>query len=256
MVLPLAKPRPLILLLVLCLGCTVPTRETDPLRDIRNTTVIPEVGSYDPAIQKQALQRIFLTLEQAPEITCNLLAATLRDPVVDDRTKLVICWILASEEDPRAIPTLMELLGRVNEDPDQLIKDSLATFGSRIVSGVAQVLEGGSDLARLAAAEVLLEIAVPEAHAALVSRYPLEEAPQIRFLILCGAAEDPSNDASEVLISGLDDAERQNREIAWEALRRKIESPSLLRFDAGAGPEVRRSQVTELRRWLASSRRL
>lgn len=245
-----------LLLLLLGLGCTPAVRDEDLLKDIRDTTVIPELGSYDPASQKDALKRILVTIEKAPEVTANLLAATLRDPVVSDRTKLVICWILASEKDSRAIPTLMELLGRVNEDPDQLIKDSLAVFGSRIVPGVARVLEGGSDLARLAAAEVLLDVALPEARVALADRYADEGEPEVRFLILCGAAADPRSSAEQLLFSGLDDVERQNRELAWEALRKKIAPPLILRFDAGAKEAVRKAQVSELRRWRLSTRRL
>ncbi|HIO65579.1 MAG TPA: hypothetical protein EYN40_02695, partial [Planctomycetes bacterium] len=88
----------LIVVLVAMVGCKTPDQRTEAanvLQDIRNTTVIPELGSYDESARKKSVERILMSLEMAPEITKNLLVATLDDSMVSARTKRVICTILA-----------------------------------------------------------------------------------------------------------------------------------------------------------------
>ena len=65
------------LLLTGCQPLEKRTKADDVLQDIRNTTVIPDLGSYDPILQRKSLNRILLSIEKAPAITRNLLVATL-----------------------------------------------------------------------------------------------------------------------------------------------------------------------------------
>ena len=55
----------LIVVLVSMVGCKTPdqrTEEANVLQDIRNTTVIPELGSYDESARKKSVERILMSL--------------------------------------------------------------------------------------------------------------------------------------------------------------------------------------------------
>ncbi|MGA1535075.1 MAG: HEAT repeat domain-containing protein [Planctomycetota bacterium] len=238
-----------LLLLPTLIGCGG-TPEEKALEDIRDTTIIPNLGSYDDQIQQEAVYRMQSILENAPEVARNLLAATLRDPVYDNRTKLVCAWLLATQQDRRALQTLVDLLGVGSDSDESLLRDSLNLYGAEVVPSVASVLREGNDVARIAAAEVLCDLGDGEAVDALVARYGSEPNPRVRFLILCGVANRPPLRVP-LLEQALVDADAKNRDFAWSTLGRHYDFPETLTFDAEETEEVRSAQLDRYRRWLA-----
>ena len=239
------------LILILCglIGCSS-TPEEQALEDIRDTTIIPNLGSYDDGVQKEAVARMLNILETAPDVGANLLVASLRDPVHEDRTKMVCAWLLSTVRDRRALPYLMTYLGQGSNTGESLVREAVSAYGASVLPSVTEVLEEGGDLARIAAAEVIFELGTREAVDALVSRLDREPEARVRFLILCGiASERPPRIAP--LEKTLDDDDPSNREFAWDTLARAFKFPSWLTFDPQAAPEVRRQQIERYRAWRA-----
>ena len=235
------------LLLLVLVGCST-TPEQQALEDIRDTTIIPNLGSYDDQIQQEAVARMLSILESAPEVGRNLLVASLRDPVHDDRTKMVCAWLLSTVNDRRALPTLMEFLGRGTDSDESLLREAVVSFGASVVPSVARVLDEGSDVARIAAAEVLCELETSEAVDALIARYAAEPHPRVRFLILCGVA-DESPPRVAPLERALSDEEAVNREFAWTTLARLFRLPPSITFDPDGNAATRRAQIDRFRAW-------
>ena len=179
------------LILILCglIGCSS-TPEEQALEDIRDTTIIPNLGSYDDGVQKEAVARMLNILETAPDVGANLLVASLRDPVHEDRTKMVCAWLLSTVRDRRALPYLMTYLGQGSNTGESLVREAVSAYGASVLPSVTEVLEEGGDLARIAAAEVIFELGTREAVDALVSRLDREPEARVRFLILCGIASE------------------------------------------------------------------
>ncbi len=231
-------------------GCSS-TPEEQAFEDIRDTTIIPSLGSYDDQIQQEAVARMLTLLDKAPQVVTNILAATLHDPVPDDRTKLVCAWLLSTVKDRRALPTLMRFLSEGTNSDDSLLREAMVVFGTSIIPSVAEVLEEGSDVARIAAAEVLYDLDSRSAVDALVARLVREPDPRVRFLIICGVAAE-NQPRLEPLERTLIDPEASNRELAWDTLDRILRLPPSLAFDAEGADEVRRLQVERYQTWRAS----
>lgn len=243
-------------LLLLAVGCaSAPDEDEKVLADIRDTTIIPNLGSYDDQVQKEAVQRLLGVLDRAPEVGKNLLVASLRDPVYDDRTKIVCAWLLSTVGDPRALPALMGYLGQGTDSTESLVREAVVGYGARVVPSVSEVLAEGNDLARLAAAEVLVDLQVEEGLDALARRYDDEPEARIRFLILCALAGDSRPSAALLLERALEDADPANRQFAWGALARRFELPGSVRFDPDATAELRREQIETYREWRKSGAR-
>lgn len=243
----------LIVVLVSMVGCKTPdqrTEEANVLQDIRNTTVIPELGSYDESARKKSVERILMSLELAPEITKNLLVATLDDSMVSARTKRVICTILAEEGDLRALTPLTAMLAEGSVAQDDLLETALLNFGERAVPRIATVLAEGGEIARRNAAGILLGIGGPLAFDALRARLTLERDSEVRFLCVCGLVQDARSSSLPFLGVVLDDADEEVRKAAWGGLWRRTRPPGHLRFDASAAPSVRVRQAAQVRTWL------
>lgn len=151
-------------------GCATTTSDDQILEDIRDTSKIPLLGSYDETEQRDAVNSYLLGLDRAPDVVSNILAESLRDPVYDDRTKLVIATLLGTVQDQRAIGTLVGFLGTTNDNARQHVKEALLGYGSRIVPSVGEALETGDGTTRLLAAEVLVELALPDTFEAMHRR--------------------------------------------------------------------------------------
>ena len=247
----------LALTVLLSVGCSTPDKapnREDVLEDIRNTTLIPNLGSYDESIQKRALDRILLSLSKAPIITRNLLAAELDDPFIGARTKRVICMIFAREGDERALPRLVSMLAEGNVVDDNLIEAALLEYGSDALSPVVAVLAEGNVTARRSAASILLTMKLPVAFDALEDRFTLERDSEVRFLCVCGFAEDARQSSLDLLASALDDPDEVVRQAAWGGLKRRAKVPGNFVFDAEAEPSLRKVQAREIRSWLAGDK--
>ncbi len=243
----------LLLLLLITVGCQPVEKRTDQadvLKDIRDTTVIPDLGSYDDSIRRKSVDRIVVSLEKAPEITKNLLVATLDDPMVNSRTKRVICTILAEEGEKRALIPLTRMLAEGSQSEDELLETALLKFGEQGVPRIAAVLEEGSAIARRNAAGILLSIGGPLAHDALRMRLDIEKDPEVRFLCVCGLAQDARSNALVFLGTVLDDVDLEVRKAAWGGLSRRMRPPSSIRFDPAADPFIRGRQAQQVRRWI------
>ncbi len=243
----------LALTVLLSVGCSTPDKapdREDVLEDIRNTTLIPNLGSYDESIQKRALDRILLSLSKAPIITRNLLAAELDDPFIGARTKRVICMILAREGDERALPRLISMLAEGNVVDDNLIEVALLEYGIAALSPVVTVLAEGNVTARRSAASILLTMKLPEAFDALQDRFTIERDSEVRFLCVCGFAEDARQSSLDLLASALDDPDEVVRQSAWGGLKRRARVPESLPFDPVADPFQRQKQIENIRSWL------
>ena len=240
---------PCALFALLLSGCSS-TPEERALEDIRDTTIIPNLGSYDDGVQKEAVARMLNILDTAPDVGANLLVASLRDPVHDDRTKTVCAWLLSTVNDRRALPYLMTFLGQGSNSGESLVREAVSSYGASVIPSVTEVLNEGGDLARIAAAEVLFELGTREAVDALVARLEREPEARVRFLILCGVAnERPPRVAP--LEQTLNDDDPSNREFAWDTLARAFRFPDWLTFDPQAEPEVRRQQIERYQAWRA-----
>ena len=244
--------------LLMCVGCSNQEKagdRADVLEDIRNTTMIPNLGAYDEDAQKHALDRILVSLEKAPVITRNLLAAELDDPFIAARTKRVICMILAREGDQRALPKLVSMLAEGNPVDDNLIESALLEYGSDAVMSVTTVLTEGSVTARRSAASILLALDLPVAFDALQDRFIIERDTEVRFLCVCGFAQDPRVESVGVLAGALEDSEEAIRQAAWGGLQRRAKVPGDLVFDPFATPAMRKIQVKEIHSWLSGDHR-
>ncbi len=239
--------------LALVSGCASgPTAEEKAMDDIRDTTVIPNLGSYDDQVQTDAVQRMLGVLDSAPEVGKNLLVATLRDPVTDERTKMVCAWLLSTVDDRRALPALMEFLGQGADATDDLVREAVVSYGASVIPSVSAVLEGGNDLARLTAAEILTDLEIREGFDALADRLPREPQARVRFMILCGLSSDRSSTSTEALELALLDEDSENREQAWNTLAKRFKVPPSLSFDS-TGTGVRRAfQVAAYHQWRKS----
>ncbi|NCF55104.1 MAG: hypothetical protein GWP41_02410 [Planctomycetia bacterium] len=245
---------PLFLGAILLGGCAGPVPQEsreDILKDIRSTTLIPNLGAYDDEVQKHALDRILVSLRKAPVITRNLLVAELQDPFIGARTKRVICTILAREGDQRALPTLSSMLAEGNVLDDDLIETALLEFGEVSLPLVMTVLQEGPVTARRMAASILLSLGVSQAFDALEDRYPNERDTEVRFLCVCGFADDKRSGSNRSLTDALDDIEEGIRQAAWGALQRRGLLPRSLGFDPEGMPSIRQSQIENIRSWFA-----
>ena len=245
-----------VLLVFSCLilvGCQPLPKRSDPeqvLKDIRDTTVIPDLGSYDENIQRKSLDRILVSLEKAPVITRNLLVATLEDSMIDARTKRVICTILAQEGDLRILPSLSRMLAEGSIAEDDLLESALVQLGERSVQPVSRVLAEGNVTARRNAASVLLALEVPYALDSLQDRFLVDKDAEVRFLCVCGLVQDARAESLSILAQALDDVDLEVRRAAWGGLARKTRPPTVIQFDAAAEPTVRAVQARQVRDWL------
>ena len=250
------RVRTLSLLLVASasLSCSITPKE-QALEDIRDTTIIPNLGSYDEQVQKEAVARMLSILDNAPEVGKTLLVASLADPVQDERTKVVCAWLLSTVGDRRALPTLMDLLGKGSSSSESLVREAVVSYGASVVSAVARVLEDGNDLARIAAAEALIELDVSEGIDALAARYSREPQSRVRFLILCGLAADPRRSVINPLERALEDSAPMNRDLVWDALVRRLTIPTTIDFNPEGTDAIREQQLKVYREWRALPRR-
>ncbi len=235
-------------------GCQPVQKHADAdqvLQDIRDTTVIPDLGSYDEKVQRKALDRILVSIDKAPSITRNLLVATLDDSLIDSRTKRVICTILAKEGDMRILPTLSKMLAQGSVPEDDLLESALVQLGERSVQPVSRVLAEGNVTARRNAASVLLSLDVPHALDSLQDRMVIEKDAEVRFLCVCGLVQDARAQSLVMLANALDDVDVEVRRAAWGGLARKIRPPQSIYFDASAKPAVRSVQAQQVRQWLS-----
>lgn len=242
---------------VLVTGCQpIEKRDeaNDVLENIRNTTVIPELGSYDPVIQRRSLDRIMLSLEKAPAITRNLLVATLEDSMIDARTKRVICTILAQEGDLRVLQPLSRMLAEGSIAEDDLLESALVQLGERSVQPVARILSEGNVTARRNAASVLLALDVPYALDSLQDRYQIEKDAEVRFLCVCGLVQDARSESLSMLTRALEDIDLEVRRAAWGGLERKLRPPPSVYYNPTAEPGIRSLQASQIRDWLAKTR--
>ena len=252
--LPMQRLLILPLLIFALASCSAPSKtdqREDVLEDIRSTTLIPNLGSYDEGVQKHALDRILVSLEKAPVITRNLLAAELDDPFIGARTKRVICMILAREGDERALPRLVSMLAEGNQVDDNLIESALLEYGSDAALAVVSVLAEGNVTARRSAASILLSMQLPVAFDALQDRFYIERDAEVRFLCVCGFAQDPRPESLAILTEALEDSEEVVRQAAWGGLQRRAKVPRDMVFDPLATPAMRKIQVGEIRSWLS-----
>ena len=219
------------------------------LEAIRDVTFIPKLGSYDEEEQRDAIQKVMMGLDRAPDIVSNILAASLKDESYDERTHLVIARLLADKKDVRAVPTLVKHVGSPHEQAQSIVRDALLEYGSSIVDHVAEVLETGDATSRLAAAEILFELRLAEGYDALYDRESREPVPEVRFLILCGTAEDPRPLAVGRLYRFLMDGDELVRSAAWSAIQEREPTPEVLGYDPDGKPDERRKQVARLQQW-------
>ncbi len=243
----------LVSLMVLGSGCKPMDKrsvEADVLKDIRDTTVIPDLGSYDEAIRKKSVNRILMSLDKAPDITRNLLLATIDDSMVSARTKRVICTLLADLGDFRAMAPLTRMLAEGSQAEDDLLETALLEFGERAVSGVSTVLAEGGPIARRNAAGILLAIGGSSAHDALRLRLLIEKDPEVRFLCVCGLVEDRRTTSLALLGEALDDIDEEVRRAAWGGLSHRARPPGGILFNPSGLPEVRIRQALQVRKWL------
>jgi len=243
----------LVSLMVLGSGCKPMDKRSetaDVLKDIRDTTVIPDLGSYDEAIRKKSVDRILMSLEKAPDITRNLLLATIDDSMVSARTKRVICTLLADQGDFRAMAPLTRMLAEGSQAEDDLLETALLEFGERAVSGVSTVLAEGGPIARRNAAGILLAIGGSSAHDALRLRLLIEKDPEVRFLCVCGLVEDRRTTSLALLGDALDDIDEEVRRAAWGGLSHRARPPGGILFNPSGRPEVRIRQALQVRKWL------
>lgn len=230
------------------------TKADDVLQDIRTTTVIPDLGSYDAKLQRKSLDRILLSIEKAPAITKNLLVATLEDSMIDARTKRVICTILAQEGDLRVLAPLSRMLAEGSVAEDDLLESALVQLGERSVQSVARVLSEGNVTARRNAASILLSLEVPYALDSLQDRYQIEKDAEVRFLCVCGLVQDARSESLSILIQALEDIDLEVRRTAWGGLARKLRPPPSIYYDPSAKPTIRSIQAGQIRDWLDETR--
>ncbi|MCA8961367.1 MAG: hypothetical protein KDC38_12675 [Planctomycetes bacterium] len=220
------------------------------MREIRESTIVPRLGSYDEDEQRWASAKVREALDRAPAGTAEILAATLDDPVAEDRTKVLCAYLLSTVQDPRGIPTLLEHVGTTNEAASDLVLSGLINYGSDAVPHAIHILETGDDVARSAAASLLIDLRSPAGYDALWRRLEHERNAEIRFLLVCGIADDDRPLAIDRLLSALDDTDELVREPAWNALRVRADVPEALVFEPAGDASVRRVQVAKIDAWL------
>ena len=248
-----SKPLELVLTLtfVATLGaCSTTPSEDALLREIRESTIVPQLGSYDEQEQRRATQKVREALDRAPEGTAEILAATLADSVTEDRTKVVCAYLLSTLKDRRGIPTLLEHLGTTNEAASDLIRTALRNYGSSIVPHIVETLETGDTVARTTSANLLLDLRSREGYDAMWRRMKIEPSPEVRFLLVCGTSYDSRPVAIERLLHALEDRDELVREFAWDALRTRLELPKTLKYDPAAEPLERNRQIAALDQWI------
>ncbi|MFN0056912.1 MAG: HEAT repeat domain-containing protein [Planctomycetota bacterium] len=236
--------------LALASGCRALRPEAELLKEIRESTIIPKLGSYDENEQQWAYQKLRTALDKAPAETIEILAASLRDPITDDRTKLVVACLLGRVPDERALPVLVKNIGVANDSTRAIVRDALEPFGVRVVSSMEEVLETGDESARGAAAEVLHDLRRPEGFDAMWRRLSDETDPAIRYVLVLGIAADDRTLALERLIQASRDSDLLVREICWQALTYRTQPPDHITFDHTAEPPQREAQLVTFRRWL------
>ena len=191
-------------------------------------------------------------METAPSATAEILASALRDPLTDERTELVIAWLLSRVQDERAIPILSKNFGVSTETARELVLNAAKEFGAKIIPAAREALTNGDTTTRTNAAELLVGLGGSDAYEILWSRYPQELDAKVRYLILLGIASDPREIALDRLALVLDDRDEAHRDLAWTALKSRLPAGVSLQFDVQAERKQRRAQIAEIRRQLVS----
>jgi hypothetical protein len=143
------------------------------------------------------------------------------------------------------------MLAEGNVLDDDLIETALLEFGEVSLPLVMTVLQEGPVTARRMAASILLSLGVSQAFDALEDRYPNERDTEVRFLCVCGFADDKRSSSNRSLTDALDDIEEGIRQAAWGALQRRGLLPRSLGFDPEGMPSIRQSQIENIRSWFA-----
>ncbi len=241
------------LILIALIGlsaCATTGGEDRLLREIRDSTIVPKLGSYDEQEQRLASMKVREALDRAPEGTAEILAATLADPIVEDRTKVVCAYLLSTIKDPRGIPTLIEHVGTTNAAATDLIRTSLLNYGASAVPAVVETLKTGDDIARTTAANILIDLRAREGYDAMWRRLSIEPNAEVRFLLVCGISHDPRSTSEERLIAALEDKDELVREYAWGAVRSRMQLPDALEYDPAADKRARNQQLAAIDQWI------
>ncbi len=245
----------LLFVATVCLGCRSTPDDSEILASIRDTTLIPMLGSYNEAEQNQAIQSFLNNLEKYPDEIAKILVTSISDPVYSDRTKLVAACLLALLRDDRGIEILLTNLGADSEGTQDLVRRHLRSYGPRIIPVVAEILNTGNTRARLNAAIVLDDLAqenrVKECYESMWNRLEHEPEAQVRFVLIAGLAKDERTIAQRRLLLSLTrEPDDLNREIAWGALKERLPIPADIIFEPAASVETRKTQVARLTHWI------
>jgi HEAT repeat protein len=246
----MTRPLALTLAALLAAGCGGSQKKPTAAEWLReNTLILEQLRSYDRKERQQGINR-FLRLgkEQGTEVVTYL----LDDPNLEDyRIELVLARILAEWKDPRAIPYLARNLTGRDLGAMEIAKEGLIIFGEepRILAAVGELLESPEARQRMAAAEVLLEMAGPDAPRLLGERLKVEEDREVRATCLLGVLQSRHRRRAEFLIEALADPEPEIRHMAWEGLVR-LGPPA--RFQPEGDAAERRKAIEALRAWWAA----
>lgn len=235
--------------LLVAFGCASVSEEERLLNEIRESTIVPKLGSYDEKEQRIATTKVREALDRAPEGTAEILAQSLRDPILEDRTKLMIAYFLSEIGDERGLPVLFQHLGVENDAVKDLVQRSITRYGIKTVPQLIDVMQSGNDVARQNATEILVGFQSREVYDTMWERYRNEPHGQIRFLLLCGFAEDTRPLAEERLMVALDDSDELVREHAWAIFRTRTDPPEALGFTPLLEGDVRSAALRRIRDW-------
>lgn len=239
---------------ILIVGCASPDEGQRLLNEIRESTIVPKLGSYNESEQREATRVVREAIQKAPEGTAEILAQSLRDPILEDRTKLMIAYFLSEVGDERGLPVLIQNLGVDNPAVQDLVKPSIARYGLQVVPQLIDAMQTSNDTARQSAVEILIQFRSQEVYDTMWERYGREPHGQIRFLLLCGFAEDERVLAERRLLEALADKDELVREHAWAIFSTRTEPPQELPFDPSSPKEFREAASARLNRWYLDTR--
>jgi hypothetical protein len=234
-------------------GCSTPQEAKSPAELLKeNSSTIRALASYDARERMEAIRTFKSWGRQRGTAVALLL---LQDPKLEDyRLEAVLAGILASWEDQRAVPYLLQALRHPDQGVASIAAEQLLVFKTNV-----QVREVLSDMVkspvlteRRRAAGVLSRIGGPQTAELFGELYKGETDAEVRgdFLVAIAASRHPRRKDS--LITALTDDDEALRELAWSMLRNRYRDLPAVEYRANDALEARAQAIAELRLWAAA----